>query len=252
MSCLDDKIELNNRINANLEAQAQAIFKSWFVDFEPFQGGEFMESELGMIPKGWRVGTLDDMCLKITDGSHFSPKESVNGIYPMLSVKDMELYGFNYQSCKMIDANDYEMMISNDCVPLINDILVAKDGSYLKHIFIVNENRKEAILSSIAIFRPDQSIICPELLLCMLKYPVVQQTIKDNYVSGSALPRIVLKDFKKLKLILPPMMEQKKIYDILSAMYRKIAESQAEISNLVAIRDTLLPRLMAGEIEVAL
>ena len=59
-SSLDDKIELNNRIIANLEAQAQAIFKSWFVDFEPFQDGEFEENELGMIPKGWRVGRLGD------------------------------------------------------------------------------------------------------------------------------------------------------------------------------------------------
>jgi type I restriction enzyme S subunit len=62
LSSLDDKIELNNRIIANLEAQAQAIFKSWFVDFEPFLDGELEESELGLIPKGWRIGTLKDIC----------------------------------------------------------------------------------------------------------------------------------------------------------------------------------------------
>lgn len=61
LSCLDDKIELNNRINKNLEAQAQAIFKSWFVDFEPFQDGEFVDSELGQIPKGWEVGTIANL-----------------------------------------------------------------------------------------------------------------------------------------------------------------------------------------------
>lgn len=67
LSCLDDKIELNNRINKNLEEMAQAIFKSWFVDFEPFQDGEFEDSELGQIPKGWRVGTLADIA-EITSG----------------------------------------------------------------------------------------------------------------------------------------------------------------------------------------
>jgi type I restriction enzyme S subunit len=61
LSCLDDKIELNNRINANLESQAQAIFKNWFVDFEPFKDGEFVESKLGLIPKGWRVGTIGEI-----------------------------------------------------------------------------------------------------------------------------------------------------------------------------------------------
>jgi type I restriction enzyme S subunit len=63
LSCLDDKIELNNRINANLEAQAQAIFKNWFVDFEPFQGGEFVDSALGKIPEGWRVGGWENSFL---------------------------------------------------------------------------------------------------------------------------------------------------------------------------------------------
>ena len=60
LKSLDDKIEVNRKINENLEQQAQALFKSWFVDFEPFKNGEFVESELGMIPKGWRVGKLEN------------------------------------------------------------------------------------------------------------------------------------------------------------------------------------------------
>lgn len=257
LSCLDDKIELNSRINKNLEEMAQAIFKRWFVDFEfpdengnPYKssGGEMVESELGEIPKEWKSATLDDVCLKITDGSHYSPKESTDGTYPMLSVKDMESYGFNYKSCKMIGENDYKRMILNDCVPITNDVLVAKDGSYMKHVFIVNENRKEAILSSIAIFRPKSSKIFPEILLCLLKDPIVQQKIKDNYVSGSALPRIVLKDFKKLALILPSMTDQLKIFPLLSGIRQQIAENQSENIALSDLRDSLLSKLMSGEI----
>ena len=70
LKSLDDKIEVNRRINENLEQQAQALFKSWFVDFEPFKDGEFVESELGMIPKGWRIGKLGDVCKCILGGTH--------------------------------------------------------------------------------------------------------------------------------------------------------------------------------------
>ena len=238
-------------INHHLEQMTQAIFKHWFEDFEPFRNGEFINTELGRIPAGWSVATLEEVCQKITDGSHYSPQESSRGVYPMLSVKDMRHYGFNYSTCKRIDTLDFQKMVANDCVPRIDDILVAKDGSYLKHIFIVNELRDEAVLSSIAIFRPNASLMFPELLLCLLKRPAIQQSIKDNYVSGSALPRIVLKDFKKLPLVLPPLEVQSRIVDVFSSIRFQINTLQKQDSSLATLRDTLLPRLMSGEISVA-
>lgn len=250
LSCLDDKIELNNKTSANLVAQAQAIFKSWFVDFEPFQAGEFVDSELGWMPKGWYIRSLDDVCDKITDGSHFSPRHSLFGEYPMLSVKDMDNYGFNYKSCKRISYDDFKTMEQNGCVPQINDILVAKDGSYMKHVFIVNNNQPEAILSSIAIFRTNKSVIYPEILLYLLKDPTHQKNIKDNYVSGSALPRIVLKDFKKYKFALPPIHVQDKLILLFSSFRKRIELNQKQNETLAALRDTLLFKLMSGEIEV--
>jgi type I restriction enzyme S subunit len=76
LSCLDAKIELNNKINENLEAQAQAVFKSWFVDFEPFQDGEFVESELGLIPEGWRVGLLGEF-IELSSGKRPEKKAEI-------------------------------------------------------------------------------------------------------------------------------------------------------------------------------
>ena len=198
LSSLDDKIEVNRRINEQLEELAQALFKSWFVDFEPFKDGEFVESELGMIPEGWKVGTLGEVCNKITDGSHYSPKDNPKSNIPMLSVKDMQKYSFDYSKAKHIDEEEFAKMKSNDCVPLVNDILVAKDGSYLKEIFICKNEIKQAILSSIAIFRANKSIIYPIVLLCVLKSPRTLKNVSENYVSGSALPRIVLKDFNEV------------------------------------------------------
>lgn len=90
---------------------------------------------------------LGDICSKVTDGSHFSPKDDSTSSIPMLSVKDMREFDFDLTSCKHICEDDYDKMVVNDCVPQVNDILVAKDGSYLKEIFICNEQRKLAILS---------------------------------------------------------------------------------------------------------
>lgn len=171
--------------------------------------------------KEWQTVTLEKVCSKITDGSHYSPKGIEVG-YPMLTVKDMKDYGFDYSSCKRISENDFEKMIRNDCVPQKDDVLIAKDGSYLKHVFTVEESKEEAVLSSIAIFRPNQDIITSNYLKYFIINPVTKKLISENYVSGSAIPRIVLKDFKKIKVKLPNLLEQKAIAYILSTLDEKI------------------------------
>ncbi len=238
LSSLDDKIELNNAINRNLEEQAQAIFKNWFIDFAPFGG---------VMPGDWKETTLGNVCLKVTDGSHFSPQDDPTAPYPMYSVKDMETYGFNSNNCKHISAEDFEKMKAGDCVPRADDILVAKDGSYLKEIFICSEEREEAILSSIAIFRPDKKKILPEILLFLLKQPSVRKDVADNFVSGSALPRIVLKDFKKYQFILPSINAQQDLAKILNSIRKQIQNNVDENQRLTTLRDTLLPKLMSDK-----
>lgn len=242
LASLDTKIEENERINKNLEAQGLALYKSYFIDFDPYEGAQ---------PKGWNVVSLEDVCLKITDGSHYSPKDDSGAPYPMYSVKDMETYGFNSSSCKHISTDEFERMKKSDCVPFVNDILVAKDGSYLKEIFICSEQKDEAVLSSIAIFRPDPNVILPDILLFLLKQPSIRADVADNYVSGSALPRIVLKDFKKYQFILPPIDEQRKIGNILHSFRMQITSNVNENNRLNALRDALLPKLMSGEIDVS-
>ena len=242
LSALDDKIEKNMEVNENLEEQALALYRQFFIDFAPYGG---------VAPSDWTEVSLDDVCTRITDGSHYSPADAPDSPYPMYSVKDMETYGFNSSSCKHISEEDFRKMQKGDCVPLLNDILVAKDGSYLKEIFICSEEKDEAILSSIAIFRPDTNIIMPEILLYLLKQPSVRKDVGDNYVSGSALPRIVLKDFKKYRFMLPPMDEQLKIGSVLHAIRMQIKANIDEILCLSSTRDALLPKLMSGELNVS-
>ena len=92
----------------------------------------------------WKEYKLKDICLKITDGSHSSPKAQDKG-YPMFSVKDMLEFGFDYSKCKYISEEDFQKLKGSDCVPLKGDILVAKDGSYLKEIFVCRETKDEGI-----------------------------------------------------------------------------------------------------------
>lgn len=179
----------------------------------------------------WKECKLGEICTKITDGSHFSPQACQTG-YPMFSVEDMLEYGFDYSNCKHISAKDFESMKNGDCVPQKGDILVAKDGSFLKQIFECKETKEEAILSSIAMFRPNQDFITPTFLCYLLKSPKVYNYIASNCVSGSALPRIVLKDFKKVSMQVPPLPTQQKIAAILSSLDDKIELNNKINTNL--------------------
>ena len=228
---ISNRIKLLEDINKNLENMALLTYQTFFLDYIPYKDN-LIETKNGIMPYGWNYMSLDDICVKITDGSHYSPIETENSIYPMLSVKDMGHYGFDYSSCKFMDRPDYLKMLSGDCVPLVDDILIAKDGSYLKEVFIVNEFKEQGILSSIAIFRADSKVIYPEILLYLLKSPRVLQEVRDNYVTGSAITRIVLKNFKKLKLVIPPIEEQKRILPLLRTIRFQISNNHHEISVL--------------------
>lgn len=175
---------------------------------------------------------LKDICLTVTDGSHFSPKAQDEG-FPMFSVKDMLEYGFDYSNCKRISEEDFEKMRSSGCVPQEGDVLVAKDGSYLKEIFVYTETKDEAILSSIAIFRPNQEMVNPYYLCYLLKSPQIFNYISSNCVSGSALPRIVLKAFKEVEMDVPSMDIQLKVVNMLKFIDAKVQTNTAINRNLL-------------------
>lgn len=175
----------------------------------------------------FKIFTLNDVCLKITDGSHTSPKAKEKG-YPMFSVKDMKEYSFDYSNVKLISSEDFEKMKRNDCVPQKGDVLVAKDGSYLKSIFVCKETKEEAILSSIAIFRPNTDIITSDYLCYLLKSPKIFKYISDNCVSGSALPRIILKDFKRVEISVPSIKIQNKI-----SRYLRMIDDKIELNHQI-------------------
>lgn len=176
----------------------------------------------------WKEYNLDELCLEITDGSHSSPKTVEQG-YPMASVKDMEYSKINLETCRKISKEDYEKLVKGKCKPEINDVLIAKDGSYLKYVNVVKEDIDLVLLSSIAILRPDIGKIDPDFFKYYLVNPVISKRLEQGYVSGSVIRRIVLKDFKKFKIKIPDIIVQKRIARILLDLDKKI-ETNNEIN----------------------
>lgn len=267
LSCIDEKIFLNTKTNQTLEDIAQAIFKSWFVDFDPVKAkmnGEqpegmdaataslfpekLVESELGLIPEGWDIKPLEDICSTITDGAHKSPKSIDCGGYPMASVKDMDEFSFNLDKCRRISESDYQSLVSSKCRPEIGDVLIAKDGSYLKHIFVLKEAVDVALLSSIAIARPS-NIISSNYICLTLKQSNTKYRL-ENIVSGAVIQRIVLKDFRKFKVLYPSVEVLECFEEKISSIYQLIHQNLNNSYTLTKLRDTLLPKLLSGEIEL--
>ncbi|WP_031539055.1 MULTISPECIES: restriction endonuclease subunit S [unclassified Bacillus (in: firmicutes)] len=171
----------------------------------------------------WSMERLEDICLKITDGAHNSPPTVQDSGYLMASVKDMTQFGFNLNTCRNISKEDYENLIRQGCQPEINDVLIAKDGnSCLETVLVQRIFQPIVLLSSVAILRPDTSKVLPDYLALYLSEKDNIRNMKETLVSGSAIPRVILKAFREYRIPLPPIEIQEKIVSIMGAINRKI------------------------------
>lgn len=166
----------------------------------------------------WQVVKLEDICSKITDGSHESPPESDIGYY-MPSVKDMRSTGFDYSECKKISYSDFKKLERNGCRPDAGDVLIAKDGSILKYAFVQEKAENIVILSSIAIVTPHSDRVDSYFLAQYFRQQNFVEQVITSYKSGTGVPRIVLKRFKQIVLSIPESVaEQAAIAKILVDM----------------------------------
>lgn len=242
LSSLDDKIELNRRINANLEAQAQALFKSWFVDFEPFRDGEFVESELGMIPKGWRVGTLEELCSFISRG--LTPKYDDSS--------DELILG---QTCvrnnivTLNNARKHKPKVKNEKWVKQWDVLLNSTGiGSLGRVGIVYfQMDNVAIDSHITVVRTSAPLYRHYVGRNLLSRQLEIENMAVGSTGQTELPRDRV---KSMPIIIPSNEAMDKFNHIIEpiaiSMYRNIIESR----RLATLRDTLLPRLMSGDLKV--
>ncbi len=182
----------------------------------------------------WTTATLEEVCATITDGAHLSPKEDSFGL-PMASVKDLTRHGIDLTSCKRISRDAFAMLKHQGCMPKIGDVLIAKDGnSALDTVCVHRLNEEVVLLSSIAILRPSKRID-PDFLRYYLDAPQTRDLLKAGFRSGSAIPRVVLKDFRRAPVKLPPLPEQRVIAHILRALDDKIELNRRMNETLEAI-----------------
>lgn len=238
LSSLDRKIELNNKINADLEEMAQAIFKNWFVDFEPFKDGKFVDSELGMIPEGWKVGTLGDITKN--------------------------------KSAKVKERNDVKVLS-----PVTTGELVLSEEYFTKQVFsssiakykIVNKgdfayNPARVNIGSLGRneFDFDGCVSPVYVVFSVLDgyenyFDLFRKTdfFKDSVASlaiGGVRQSLSYDDLSSIEVIIPSGNAVEEFNNLYNQMKKTIKANKLENSRLSLLRDTLLPRLMSGELEV--
>lgn len=220
---LDRKIELNNKINADLEEMAQAIFKNWFVDFEPFKDGKFVDSELGMIPEGWKVGTLGELC-NFKRGKNLLTKNAIDEGVPVVA-------GGLEPSC-------YHN-VANTGAPVITVSGSGANAGFMR-------------MYHVPVWASDCSFIdisCENFyfVYCFLK---VNSKLLKHAQTGAVQPHVKPSDIHDFELVVPDKESIFDFQDKVKPFFDKIAAIQKENSRLSTLRDTLLPRLMSGELEV--
>lgn len=241
LSSLDRKIELNNKINADLEEMAQAIFKNWFVDFEPFKDGKFVDSELGMIPEGWEVGRLTDVIKLMPGGTpktseplywdngtipFFSPKD-VNGVYCFATEKHITEAGLNKCSSNLYPKDT----IFITCRGTVGKVCLAACDMAM--------NQSNYAIKAIDGYS--------QYYVFFLVKSVVERLIKKS--NGAVFSAITSKDFDE-EILIPSQKAVEDFANVIDGFFRRIFTIGTESSRLSLLRDTLLPRLMSGELEV--
>ena len=209
----------------------------------------YKQTELGLIPEDWDVMSLEEICKRITDGSHESPAEVENGYY-MPSVKDMSIRGFDFSECKKISASDYQKLVQNGCKPEIGDVLIAKDGSILKYSFAIEEEMNIVILSSIAILKPNTSFIDSSFLALYFQQEDFIKSVIDNNKTGTGVPRIVLTNFKKINIVIPSKEEQTAIANVLSSMDKEIETLNIKLEKYRNLKTAMMQQLLTGKIRL--
>ena len=239
LSSLDRKIELNNKINAELEEMAQAIFKNWFVDFEPFKDGKFVESELGMIPEGWKVGTLTEIASYMNGlAMQKFPPENKRDSLPVLKIKELGqgFCGTDSDRCSRNIKDECKIHNGDEIFSwsgtLLVDVWCGGDCGLNQHLFKVTSNDY------------------PKWFYYYWTKHHLQEFIhiaKDKAVTMGHIKRGHLEE---ALVAIPDDDSMEKAHQLFEPILSKMISLRLENSHLSLLRDTLLPRLMSGEIEI--
>lgn len=239
LSSLDRKIELNNKINADLEEMAQAIFKNWFVDFEPFKDGKFVDSELGMIPEGWKVGTLTEIASYMNGlAMQKYPPENIEDSLPVLKIKELG------QGFCGTDSDRCSCNIKDECKIHNGDVIFSWSGTLLVDVWCGGDCGLNQHL-----FKVTSNDYPKWFYYYWTKYHLQEfiHIAKDKAVTMGHIKRGHLEE---ALVAIPDNDSMEKAHELFEPILSKMISLRLENSRLSLLRDTLLPRLMSGELEI--
>lgn len=251
LSLIDKKIDENNHTNNNLQEISKQLYKRWFIDFEfsnedgnPYKssGGKMIDSELGKIPEGWNIYKLDELFYHISPGTNYQPKRVETGI-PFLNVKNINNGYIDTTDSKYITEEDYKK-VHKSWKPEENDLLLSRIGTIGLVTTIRQEDLPLAVHYNFIVLKTNSLPF--EFAYFLLQSDDFQS--KYRYcVKQSVQEYVTVEDAKNIKVALP---KNNVLYDIFIKNYERILNIQRENKNLEQLRDTLLPKLMNGEIDL--
>ena len=239
LASLDRKIELNNKINADLEEMAQAIFKNWFVDFEPFKDGKFVDSELGMIPEGWKVGTLTEIASYMNGlAMQKFPPENNEDSLPVLKIKELG------QGFCGTDSDRCSCNIKDECRIHNGDVIFSWSGTLLVDVWCGGDCGLNQHLFKVT------SKDYPKWFYYYWTKHHLQEFIHIAKDKAVTLGHIKRGHLEEAMVAIPDNDSMEKAHELFEPILSKMISLRLENSRLSLLRDTLLPRLMSGELEV--
>lgn len=245
LSALDDKIALNLQMNKTLEEMAMALYKHWFVDFGPFQDGEFVNSELGEIPKGWEVKSINAFG-QVVCGKTPSKKDPDNftqiGGYPFIKIPEMHGNVFLIETVEKVsekgNQTQAKKLLPSGC---INVSCIATVGLVTINAFPSHTNQQ---INSII---PEKTIYRYYLYSTMIS---LKERFLNEASGGSATLNMNTSTFSNIKILKPDEETLQKFSELTTSIFSKILQNQEENITLTQLRDTLLPKLISGEVRV--
>ena len=244
LSALDDKIAVNRRICENLESQAQALFKHWFIDFAPFKDGKFVESELGMIPEGWRVGRLEELGEIVGGATPSKAEESYycNDGIPWLTPKDLSNCCCKFTSRGEIDITQEGYKSCSAKIMPKGSVLFSSRAP-IGYVTIAKND--------ICTNQGFKSVVPKYAGTAYIFYLLKRNTKRiESMASGTTFKEASGSLMKSLAVIIPPKYKIDEFGELTTDIFSEQESLENESSRLSTLRDTLLPKLMSGQIKV--
>ena len=241
LKSIDDKIQLNNRINHNLEQQAQALYKSWFVDFEPFRDGKFVESELGMIPEGWDAKPLSSICH--IEKKTINPQKHPTCLFTHYSIPA-------YDNSELPELQKGSDILSNKYIISDYTILFSKLNPRIKRIWNVYKSESNPICSTEFVVYKPMDIDTYPFLYSFITGDDFYNNIMSK-VNGATGSHQRFHPEETLDILVPYHIDCYRLYSqLVLPIIQQIDENKRENHYFASLRDSLLPKLMSGELKI--